>query len=398
MALSSISCMELPASTMLSWQINSFWPSVQYAVNQLQLSVNLKPAQCRALWELFNGHDVFVILPTGYGKSLIYQLAVYMLGHKLNIKNPKLLVVTPLNAIVQDQASKLSSIGVQVGILRGHMTGSCPDHQSDEEEEEETNRISSTDVCIAGSTEEQLRKANIVYAHPEAVVSSRPYLLSDAIQNTVVATVVDEAHCIVEWGLDFRQDFAKLAILASLFPHTPTAAMTATAPQDYREAIIKSLCLKKPVIISRNPDRENIMYAVKSRLPSTHGVQSYYDILYPIAIKLLEERICYPSNIIYMKLKYCGYAHRLFENVLGVHQYYPETCAGPDHRLFGQYHAPQTEEMKQVLLKQLSSQNTCRVVFVTCAVGMGVDAPSIRHVVHIGVPHTMRAYFQETGH
>jgi ATP-dependent DNA helicase RecQ len=173
--------------------------------------------------------------------------------------------------------------------------------------------------------------------------------------------------------------------------------MTATASRTDMQAILDSLGLKKCRYIVANPDRKNIFYKKVFR----HGqdIDAIQSILIPIAKCLLEEKIEYPLTIVYVPLKLCGFAYKLFEHVLGVGQYFPVGAVhSPENRLFGQFHASQTPQMKEEILRQLCSKaSTIRVVFATVAIGMGVDIPNIRQVIHVGPPCTVKAYFQETG-
>ena len=198
-------------------------------------------------------------------------------------------------------------------------------------------------------------------------------------------------------GSDFRKDYGKLGVLCALFPDVPCLAMTATANQTDMQAIKDSLGLKKCRYIVANPDRQNIFYKKVFR----HGqdIDAIQSILTPIAKCLLKETIEYPLTIVYVPLKLCGFAYKLFEHILGVGQYFPVgSVPNPENRLFGQFHASQTPQMKEEILKQLSSKaSTIRVVFATVAIGMGVDIPNIRQVIHVGPPCTVKAYLQETG-
>ena len=119
----------------------------------------------------------------------------------------------------------------------------------------------------------------------------------------------------------------------------------------------------------------------------------------PIARNLLQYKTDYPLTIVYVTLRLCGFVYKLFEHVLGSKQYFHTGSAPiPENRLFAQFHAPQTDRMKDVILKQLcSGRSVVHVVFATVAIGMGVDIPDICHVIHIGPPSTVKAYFQETG-
>ena len=198
-------------------------------------------------------------------------------------------------------------------------------------------------------------------------------------------------------GKDFRVDHSNLAVLCATFPDVPVIAMTATATKSDREDIKKSLEMKECCEIVGNPDRQNITYEKHFRVGS--DVDSLMSILAPMAQGLLQQTKCYPLTIIYLPLKWCGYAYKIFESVLGQNQYYPEgSMPIPENQLFAQFHSPQTKEMKDQILKQLcSSESTVRVVFATVALGMGVDIRDIRRIVHISPPYTIQAYFKETG-
>ncbi len=198
-------------------------------------------------------------------------------------------------------------------------------------------------------------------------------------------------------GDDFRQDYGKLSMLCATFPNVPIIAMMATANKLDRKHIKDSLGLQNCFELVANPDRKNIFYEKIIR----HGqdIDAFEDICRPIANDLLCMKVDYPLTIIYMPLRWCGFIYRLFEIILGVNQYYPAgSLALPKNRLFGQFHAPQTAKMKEEILEQLSLQTSkIRVVLATVAFGMGVDIRSIRQVIHIGPPRTIREYFQETG-
>jgi superfamily II DNA helicase RecQ len=182
-----------------------------------------------------------------------------------------------------------------------------------------------------------------------------------------------------------------------MYPDVPVLAMTATATRNDIQCILNSLGLKKCKCIVANPDRKNITY--KKIFCKGKDVDAIQSILIPIARGLLEEKIAYPLTIVYISLRLCGFAYKLFEHVLGNEQYFPPGSTSiPCNRLFAQFHAPQTTQMKEEILKQLcSGESVVHVVFATVAIGMGVDIPDIREVIHIGPPSTVKAYFQETG-
>lgn len=186
-------------------------------------------------------------------------------------------------------------------------------------------------------------------------------------------------------------------MLCAVFPHAPVLAMTATANKQDRKYIKESLGLKKCSEVTTDPDRKNIF--IEKRFREGSDMDAIEGILKPIALDLLSSKLCYPLTIIYLHLKWCGFAYRLFEYILGINQYVPEgSDAKPENRLFAQYHAPQTDKMKDEILKQLRLPTSkVRVVFATVAMGMGVDIPSIRNIIHISPPYTIRELFQEIG-
>ena len=199
-------------------------------------------------------------------------------------------------------------------------------------------------------------------------------------------------------GNDFRKDFKGLDGLKAFFPSSPTLTLTATAPQHLIMKLKESLCLSKDCkIISKNPNRKNIFLNKQKRLSNTYGYESYENILRPIAESLLRETVQYPLTIIYLKLKYCGFAYHLFDQILNKNQY-QEQGNGPPIRLFAQFHSQQTTRMKEEIIAEIRKEvSITRVVFATTALGMGVNALHVRHVIHIGPPSNLETYFQEIG-
>lgn len=162
-----------------------------------------------------------------------------------------------------------------------------------------------------------------------------------------------------------------------------------------RQTICNTLCLRNPKLVIGNLNRPNIFFGKVFREGSDY--QAYVSILQPITNYLLEQGTKYPLTLIYLPLLWCGRAYKLFENTLKEKQYDPEEEPfTPENILFG--HAPQTVKMKETILKQLCSPDSkCRIVFATMALGMGVNIPSVRAVIHIGPPRSVREYYQEAG-
>ena len=198
-------------------------------------------------------------------------------------------------------------------------------------------------------------------------------------------------------GDDFRKDYSQLGMLCSTFPAVPVVALTATASKIDIKRIKDSLLMKNPVEVVISPNRPNIFYEKVFR--KGEDIDFYEEILQPLADGLKLRNVDFPLTILYLPLRWCGFAYKFMERALGTEQYFPvNSAAEPENRLFAQYHAPQTLQMKEQILKELScDQSKVRIIFATVAMGMGVDIPSIRQIIHIGPPRTVREYCQETG-
>jgi hypothetical protein len=197
-------------------------------------------------------------------------------------------------------------------------------------------------------------------------------------------------------GNDFRPGYSKMGVLCAIFPDVPVLAMIATANSQDRKSIMQSLGVKKCKTVIGNPDRRNIYY--QKRFQKGQDLHAIEGLLRPIAITLLKNTIQYPLTVIYVPLKCCGFAYKLFESVLGNFQYFPQNSPEiPENRLFAQFSCI-TKAMKDQILGQLCSPvSTVRVIFATVAIGMGVDIQSIRQIIHIGPPCSLKAYFRRLG-
>ena len=389
--------------------LNSFFHAVRYALDSCNYDVFLKVKQLKILEACMLGEHVIGVLPTGYGKSVIFHILPYVSDY-LNKKGDKsiIVVISPLNALIEDQVSFLNARGIKAGVLQASRQVNKEDKEELLDSEDEGDLLDKTtnnydiaehDTCKSVQNGE----VKLLFTHPEAFISckdGRKLFQSDLYQERVMFCVIDEAHLIYEWGSEFRPDFAKLSQLGSLFPYAPVLALTATAPKKLIDFLKGNLHIKDPFVLVGNLDRANIFINKKQRRPSSFGADSFNDVLRPIAEQLKQQLVHYPLTIIYLPLKWCGYAFKLFTDVLGEKSHFPENCAKiPENCLFAQYHAPQTDRMKDEILKQLtgSSKPTIRVVFATVAIGIGVNIPEVRHVIHLEVPRTLEAYYQEMG-
>ncbi|XP_028394493.1 ATP-dependent DNA helicase Q-like 3 [Dendronephthya gigantea] len=218
------------------------------------------------------------------------------------------------------------------------------------------------------------------------------------------ANETSNEECETDTSNDCEENFAELSLdtttLGSLFPNAPLLVLTATAPKHVREALTNSLLLSNPRVVVANLDRSNIFIHKQKRMPASAGEESFKAILLPIANDLKNLLREYPLTLIYLPLKWCGYAFKLFSDILGKKSYFPPGDGKPENCLFAQFHSPQTELMKNEIMKQLQGPDksrSIRVVFATVAIGIGVNIHDIRHVIHITVPGTIESYYQEIG-
>ena len=322
------------------YSFDFFINAVRYALDKSNYNLFLKVKQYKVLESLVLGRDTVAVLPTGYGKSVVFHLLPFIFDF-FNAKGGDIrktsivLVLTPLNALIEDQMACLRRNGIEADVLNTNdVKQTNPDNQDDGVDDEAGN-----------NTEEEM----------------------------------------VSIGFHF--------------PSAPFLVLTATAPRHIRETIVKSLLLYKPVFVLANLDRPNIYIRKEKRIWS-NGSDSYNAILLPIAKDLKNSLREYPLTLIYLPLKWCGYASKLFTDEIGEKSYFPQSEKNPENCLFAQFHAPQTERMKHEIMKQLTGKNEdriVRVVFATIAIGIGVNIHDIRHVIHIGVPRTIESYYQEIG-
>lgn len=176
----------------------------------------------------------------------------------------------------------------------------------------------------------------------------------------------------------------------------PAIVLTAKAPPAAQQLLIKSLRLKQPKMIAVNPDRPNIKYEKVLRPPSAETKDHLEEILKPMADRLLKEKMQYPLTIFYTGTSIISFAYSFFEKHMGKNQYIGENLT--ENRLFAQYTTVYTDDMKKFIVQELCKEESrIRIVFSTVALGMGLNAPHIRHIIHYKPPTSLEKYFQETG-
>ena len=197
-------------------------------------------------------------------------------------------------------------------------------------------------------------------------------------------------------GEGFRPAFSKLRNLFALCRKATPLVLTATASNVILEKIIKDLSLREPTCIKVHPDRANITYYKFKRLPSTRQQNDLDEILLGISKGLKSMEREYPITIMYTSLKNIGHAFRYLQEAMKGHEYVGECI--PENRLYAQYTQVYSQEMKAHIVSELGTGNSrVRFVLASIALGMGLDSPAVRKVIHFGSPVSIEQYLQETG-
>lgn len=285
------------------------------------------------------GRDTLGLMPTGGGKSITFQVpALAMEG--------VCVVVTPLIALMKDQVENLRSRGIKASSLYSGMS-------KDE-------ILVALDNCILGDYK-------FLYVSPERLTS--PIFQTKLVQMNVCMLVVDESHCISQWGYDFRPSYLRIADIRLLLPDVPVLALTATATPEVVDDIQKKLLFKEKNLFQKSFERKNVTYVVRT-----------VDDKLRFLLKMLQS--VDGSAIVYVRdrKKTKEIADFLKSNSISAEN----------------FHAGLTNETKDK--KQLAwKTGSCRVIVATNAFGMGIDKADVRLVVHVDLPDSVEAYFQEAG-
>ena len=283
--------------------------------------------------------DTLALLPTGGGKSICYQIPAL-------VKEGICIVISPLVALMKDQTSKLQKHNIKAIAI----TGGLNQHELD----------IALDNCIYGNIK-------LLYVSPERLESD---LVRERIKKMNVNLIaVDEAHCISQWGYDFRPSYLKIAEIRALKPESPILALTATATKKVAKDIQDKLLFKKQNVIQNSFRRTNLAYMA---LEESHKSTRVHKIL---------QKIKGPA-IIYVRNRKKTYEFSSELNKLGFSSTY--------------YHAGLSEDDRTVNQAKWMN-NITRVMVATNAFGMGIDKPDVRLVIHLENPDTTEAYFQEAG-
>lgn len=302
---------------------------------------NFRGYQEEVINHVINGGDAFVLMPTGAGKSLCYQIpAILRPGTGI--------VISPLIALMQDQVTALRELGVRTAFLNSSL--------SPEESRDVKNRLFAGDL-------------DLLYIAPERLMM--PSTLEMLANIKIALFAIDEAHCVSQWGHDFREEYLQLSVLHEKMPDIPRIALTATADAPTRKEIIDQLGLQDARTFITGFDRPNIRYRI------IHKENPKQQLL-----RFLQDEHPHDSGIIY-----CLSRKKTEE----ISEWLRERGwnALP-------YHAGLDSDMRQKH-QNIFLQDDGVIIVATIAFGMGIDKPDVRFVVHLDLPRSIEAYYQETG-
>ncbi|MCN4143797.1 MAG: DNA helicase RecQ [Thiohalomonas sp.] len=302
---------------------------------------NFRGEQESIINEVISGQDALVLMPTGGGKSLCYQIpSIVRAGTGI--------VVSPLIALMQDQVSALRVQGVAVAFLNSSLS-----YQKVQE------------------VEGQLMRAelDLLYVAPERLCQERTLNLLHQIEVALFA--IDEAHCVSQWGHDFRPEYIQLSILHEQFPQVPRIALTATADESTRNEIANRLDLVKAKLFISSFDRPNIRYRVRQKNNSRAQLLQFISTEHPDDAGIV----------------YCLTRKKVDETANWLQDQGIKALP---------YHAGLSADMRQQHQENFLREEKI-VIVATVAFGMGIDKPDVRYVAHLDLPKSIESYYQETG-
>jgi ATP-dependent DNA helicase RecQ len=301
---------------------------------------SFRPPQAEIIEAMMSGNDCFVLMPTGGGKSICYQVPALL-------RDGVAIVVSPLISLMKDQVDALRQNGVRAAFYNSSLAESA-----------RSRVLSQIDD----------RELDLLYVSPERMMA--PEFQARIAKTPVSLIAIDEAHCVSQWGHDFRPEYVQLGSIRPYFPNVPFVALTATADRQTRQDILLRLQLKNPSIFISGFDRPNIRYTVVEKQQPTRQLETFLKgraeesgIVYCLSRKRVEE-----------------VAEHLLSEGFSAAAYHAGLSASERSRV-----------------QEAFQKDDIRIVVATVAFGMGIDKPNVRFVVHFDLPHSVESYYQETG-
>lgn len=317
-----------------------------------------RPNQLEAINATLSGKDTFVLMPTGGGKSLCYQLPSIVKSGKTRGVT---VVISPLLSLMQDQVAHLQNLKIQALFINGEVTAA---HRK---------------LVMDSLRDPQVEKyIELLYITPEMITKSQALIsaLRDLYRRGKLARIViDEAHCVSQWGHDFRPDYKALGDVRSQFAGVPVMALTATATENVKVDVIHNLGIVNCEVLTQSFNRPNLTYEVRGKGKAKDVLESIAD-----TIKTVYNN---QSGIIYcLSRKNCESIAESLRKLYNIEAHH--------------YHAGMDPADKNTVQREWQA-GKYNVIVATIAFGMGIDKPDVRFVIHHTIPKSLEGYYQETG-